>query len=157
MCIYIYCDLQTYQLFEKNHDTRSLQSRSHQDQSNRCAFQETIFCRDTWLRVRQRWEVDVDRVLLAILVRGTWPFPFKHRVLAGGSLETPLHLRSLVEKGTHCRALSLRLSQWCYPTHIGSGAPRKGGYPRAFQTTPCRSQREVGLKLAHRHHRSRAN
>ena len=68
-------------------------------------------------QVRQRWEVDVDRVLLAILVRGTWPFPFKHRVLAGGSLETPLHLRSLVEKGTHCRALSLRLSQWCYPTH----------------------------------------
>ena len=61
------CDLQTYQLFEKNHDTRSLQSRSHQDQSNRCAFQETIFCRDTWLRVRQRWEVDVDRVLLAKL------------------------------------------------------------------------------------------
>ena len=32
--------------------------------------------------------MDVDRVLLAILVRGTWPFPFKHRVLAGGSLET---------------------------------------------------------------------
>ena len=60
--------------------------------------------------------MDADRVLLPNWLIWNVAVP-----LAQGacwwSFWTRVHLRSLEGKETHCRALRLWLTQWCFPTH----------------------------------------